>query len=277
MSEETRDKKLRNNSTFDIDWFDEHFWSFHLADLNDKGGKVKRFLNKKTIRLAKKNISSRVITHWQEVGLITDDRHEGKGWRKFSISEIVWLTIIIKLRKFGFQLKKIKHVKEYLELYNSENNLSKCPLLDFYISYGYATKMPVKLIVFDDGEALLKRQTAIDLAKQYGSIVDDFISIDINQILSKLFKGMDNETDYLDYSFSPIEKEIQRAVLFEDIHSLTLKLKGGDTYFLDKEFIVTSKQEMNFLMQKLQYADAITSKKGNKSIYKLIEKKKIKK
>lgn len=260
------------NVLFNLDWYDEHFISNFLNEKLD----IKEYLNRPRFRLKDELISSRVVNHWQELGLITDNRPEGKGWRKFSISEMVWINIIIKLRKFGIDLNRIKAVKDYLSLFSSDKNQSKYPELDFYILYVLSTSKPVSLIVFDSGEALLGSQIEIDIAKQYGGIKDDFISIDLNKLVNIGLNKLDNKTDYLNYSLSSIQKEINNALLFEDIYSLTLKVKDGGEYLLDKEFIMSSKHEMNMLLNKLQYAESSITKRGAKNIYKIIEKKKIK-
>lgn len=176
-----------------MDWFDKAFF----GDFLGKKSKAKEQINAKEYRLSKENTSPRVINHWVELGLVTDDRPGGKGWWMFSISEMMWLGIIFKLRKFGMELNKILKVKEYLRLHGSKDNQSKFPVLDFYIFYAMNTNHPVKLIVFDSGQAFLARQLDIDLAKQSGTIYEDFISIDVGKIVKNEYKKQILKTDYL--------------------------------------------------------------------------------
>jgi DNA-binding transcriptional MerR regulator len=262
----------KRNFLFTTAWFDHNFIGKFLFEDSE----IKVSLNEKRFRLNKENISSRVITHWQELGLISDYRIEGKGWRKFSMTEMVWLHIVIRLRKFGMELSKIKRVKEDLDIYNSEDNQSRCPLLDFYIANSMVLSQPVCLLVFESGEAILARQYEIDISKQYGGINEDYISIDINKITRNWVKNKKEKTDYLDYSLTTIEKEVKRSLLFENVHSLLIKSKNGDEYLLDKEFIKSSKHEVDVLLNKLEYAEATTQKRGEKKIHKITEKKKIK-
>ena len=84
-------------------------------------------LNKKDIKISNTFLSSRVLNHWQKRGLIDDERINGKGWRKFSSSEAIWLGIVRKLRKFGMDFDKIKKVKESLEYPQDFEKLSKFP------------------------------------------------------------------------------------------------------------------------------------------------------
>ena len=48
-------------------------------------------------------ISYRVMSHWESNKLIPEGVVQ-EGWRDFSLVEMVWLKIIVHLRKFGFSL-----------------------------------------------------------------------------------------------------------------------------------------------------------------------------
>ncbi len=223
------------------------------------------------------NITSRIITHWQDVGLINDNRLKGKGWRLFSFSELVWLRVIIKLRDFGFDLKKIKKVKQFLEIYIMENNPSDYPELDYYILLAVKDSDPVKLLIFDSGEALLGNQLEIDISKKFQTIQDDYISIDLNKLVSELINDENLKIEYLDYNLTKVEKDIKQTLSLNNLDSICIKVKSGGNYILDKSYIMSSAQEMKILLNKLKYADVAISKKGRKTIYKLTKKKKINK
>jgi DNA-binding transcriptional MerR regulator len=263
----------KRNFIPNVDWFDEHFTcNFLYSDL-----KVKEGLNERRNTLAKDEVTSRILTHWQSEGLISDDRPEGKGWRKYSISEQIWIKCIIKLRGFGMDLKKIKRVKEYLEIYYSDKNPSKYPELDFYIVLASASEEPVKLIVFQTGEAMLALQRHIDIALQYKMIVDDFISIDLNRIVNEGFKNKDIKTDYIDYAKSNIEKEVTKNIFEKGIRTIKLTIDNGNEYHLDHEYILDSKRELEGLFNKLKYVEKTEKKIGRKIIYKITDNKRIRK
>ena len=263
----------KRNFIPNVDWFDEHFTcNFLYSDL-----KVKEGLNERRNTLAKDEVTSRILTHWQSEGLISDDRPEGKGWRKYSISEQIWIKCIIKLRGFGMDLKKIKRVKEYLEIYYSDKNPSKYPELDFYIVLASASEEPVKLIVFQTGEAMLALQRHIDIALQYKMIVDDFISIDLNRIVNEGFKNKDIKTDYIDYAKSNIEKEVTKNIFEKGIRTIKLTIDNGNEYHLEHEYILDSKRELEGLFNKLKYAEKTEKKIGRKIIYKITDNKRIRK
>jgi len=158
------------------DWFDENFFGRFLYSNHP----IKKHFNAQTYSISEENISSRVLNHWYEMGIIDDDRLNGKGWKRLSMSEIVWIHIINKLRGFGLDLKRIKEVKNQIDLYSSKDNISKSPLLDFYMAVAITSSIPIKLIVFESGQAEIVRQMEIDTGNEFGWITEDFISIDIN-------------------------------------------------------------------------------------------------
>ncbi|MEP1034395.1 hypothetical protein [Ekhidna sp.] len=262
----------QGNYILDTEWLALNFTGYFLG----RELELKAALNDKRHRISKVGVSSRVYGHWVEVGLMDDDRPSGKGWVAISLSEIIWLSIIMKLREFGLELNKIKKVKEYFDQHSSKDQQSKFPFLDFYIIYVLTSKEPVTLMVFDSGEAFLARQNAIDTSRHFGSIIEDYISIDLNSLVKDKFKLGDIETDYLNYSLNPIEKEVRQALDFEDVHSLSIKTKGKE-YLLNKQFNKTSKAELEPLFRKLEYADYHQLKTPSQVIYKLFEKKKVKK
>jgi len=266
--------EIKRNYLTDTDWFD---YQFICEFLNDNH-KVKEFLNQPQYTIGDETISSRVLKHWHDTGILEDNRPKGKGWRKFSFSEVIWISIVSKLRGFGMDLKNIKKVKQYLDSFNSTENQSKCPLLDFYITHCMTSKTPIKLLVFDTGEALIGRQVAIDIAIQYEFIKDDYISIDIAKLINTRFKGKKIQTDYLDYALTNIEKEVQRGIYYEDVKTMTIKVNGGKDIFFTKEHIKDSRDEIKALLHKIgDYYEETSVKTGKVKHYKLVEKKKLKK
>lgn len=262
----------RKNMLLNLDWFDAHFWSFFSED-----NKLIKKFNQKRYKVSTSVLSSRVLTHWQSHGVLTDDRPKNKGWRVFSFSEQVWIKCVIELREFGMNLEKIKKVKNQLECYKNDEVESQFPELDFYLAYGLSTGHPIKLIVFKDGESIIAKQYSIDVAKQYSLITGNYISIDLNKLVNGLLKNKQYEIDYIDYAKSEIEKEVSNSIYLENVDSISIKLNNGEDYIVNKEKILSSKKEMEMLLNKFQYAEAFITKKKNHKVYKVKEKKRIKK
>ena len=267
--------KNRKNIFCASDWFDLNF----LGGFYGSDKPIKIFLSEQTHKIGEERLSSRVLNHWYAAGVLKDDRPNGKGWKKFSISELIWIGIVIKLRGFGLDLARIKKVKEEIDIYTTSYDISQCPLLDFHIFLAMSSPIPVKLIVFESGEANIKRQVDIDIANQSGLLTEDFITIDLNKLVQKCFKTKKLSTDYLSYSDIPkssIVKEIEKSLSADDIQAVTIRVKGKD-YVLDEEFFTKDKTKANALMSVLQFGSLIEKKNAGKSTYQVINKKRIKK
>ena len=261
----------RNNKIVDKDWWLENFVKKFL---NSKSI-TKTLLNEKRMKASSEFISSRVLNHWQNRGLIDDDRPEGKGWRQFSPSEMMWLGIIIKLRNFGMDFEKIKRVKEYLVSFQDADKTSKFPELDFYIMEGLNRRTRAKLLVFESGETILIRREDMEKAlKKYKVVKEDYISIDITNMFQSGIHGMDKNIEYLDFGITPIEKEIRDTLSIDGVKSVTISVKGK-SYYIDKEILKKSKKEMDAVFDKLKYAKSTKHKRGGKVIYSITEKNKI--
>ena len=255
------------------DWFDINFLGGFLnSDLNI----IKEF-NDQKFTINEENISSRVLNHWYERGIINDDRENNKSWKKFSVSELVWIRIVLKLRKFGLDLKRIKKVKEQIHLYSNEKSISKCPLLDFYMLVAISSNIPIKFIVFESGQSEIVRQIDIDIANQLQFITEDYISIDLNKLLDKMFTKKTIRADYFNYSKTNIEKEIFNSLYLQEVKSFSAKIIKENDFLVKKERITSSKKEMESMMNKLEYAESSTVKKGKIKFHKIKEQKKIKK
>ena len=256
------------------DWFDLNFFGgFINSDTS-----IKKQFNEQNLKVDDKRLSSRILNHWYETGIVTDNRPNGKGWKKFSFSELVWVHIIFKLRAFGLDLKRIKFVKDQLDIYNSIDKISNCPLLDFYMLVAIYSTIPVKLIIFESGQAELVRQIDIDIANQLEFISEDFISIDINKLLNKLLSKKNLKVDYLSYSDIPkslLIKQIENSVSADDIQSITIKVKDED-YIIDEKFFMKNRTKANALMSVLKFGELIEKKNAGKSTYEVTNKKKIK-
>ena len=65
-------------------------------------------LNDKIAPVKVMGISKRLVSHWLDEGVITDDRKGDTTHRYFSYMEMFWVAIIIELRRFSYPIKKIK-------------------------------------------------------------------------------------------------------------------------------------------------------------------------
>ena len=265
--------KLKQNNLFPAsDWFDINFFGGFAGS----SSKIKEQLNEQNHKIDDERLSSRLLNHWYKTGIIDDDRPNGKGWKKFSISELVWVQVVFKLRKFGFDLNRIKLVKNHIDVYNKLDESSNCLLLDFYIIVAIHSSIPIKLIVFESGQADIVRQVDIDIANHMQMIPEDFIMIDLNKMLNNLFKKKDIRADYFQMDAkSPLIKQIESSISKDNIQSVTVRVKDKD-YIIDEKLIVKNKDKAIAILNVLDFGELIEKKHKGKSTFKLTNKKRIK-
>lgn len=264
---------IKHNNKFPVsDWFDINF----LGEFVNTSLTIKKELNEQKYKIDDKRLSSRLLNHWYKTGIIYDDRIDGKGWKKFSISELVWIQIVFKMRKFGLDLNRIKLAKNHIDIYNKLDESSNCLLLDFYIVVATHSSIPIKLIVFESGQAEIVRQIDLDIANQMGMVPEDFIMIDLNKLLNNLFIKKDIKADYFKMDVkSPLIKQIETSVAKDNIQSVTIRINDKD-FIINETYLVKNKNKANAIMNVLDFGEFVEKKHGGKSTYEVTNKKKIK-
>ena len=94
--------------------------------------KTREFYNKSIHKLLdnEPNVSKN-IGIWTKSELIDDNREGSKGWRQFSLTDLVWIELLRKLKKNRFDKIVLHAVKNELNKFQDE--ISKMPLLDMNI------------------------------------------------------------------------------------------------------------------------------------------------
>jgi DNA-binding transcriptional MerR regulator len=217
----------RRNFKVASDALDIRYYGWFLV--NEESIKFKSLVSQKKHRLADDRFSSRIINHWQKEGLIDDNRPNGKGWRKYSLSDIVWIHVISEIRDFGLSIDKLLKVKTEIERETDSNhNISERPLFDYYLLTAMLDKVPVYLHVFKDGEALFFTRNELEIAQQIGTIEGSYLTINLHKILNKVYDKEMNKPDY----FTPLpleegEKELLDSLRRGGIESVQIDLKDG--------------------------------------------------
>lgn len=212
----------------------------------ENGKKCSQLLNEKKFRMNSNEITYRVLNHWEKNDLLTTDRPSGKGWRKYSMFDLIWTKIINRLRKMGYPIEKIKLVKEDLEI-DSDN---KHTFFELYIAGAFLQKKPVYLLVFENGEAdvVTHSEYVMTLPLQ---TVDDHIVININKILAETFPRTDFRPEFEPHlSLLPEEMELMAMIRLGNYESIEVKLNDGRIERFDStENILTDKKLSNILKE----------------------------
>jgi len=71
-----------------------------------------RRLNKRVFRVADTPLTYRQINVLDGDGLIEERRREGRGWRKFSFREMVYLQVVSEMKKYGVKHDRLEALNE---------------------------------------------------------------------------------------------------------------------------------------------------------------------
>lgn len=171
--------------TYRNDAFDNGFYQYFKER---KGSHISQILNDRERKVVFKNISYRQISGWEKEGLL-DKTRVGNEWRKFSVMDAIWLKIIHELRAFGMSWNQIKVTKESLEFQSKKCGVSM-PLLEFYTAFAIANKMPVLILVFNDGVAIPANYTQYKVTRDFLGL-DNHIQLSLNNIIQGFFPDVD--------------------------------------------------------------------------------------
>jgi len=238
-----------------------------LSYFDDRNSVVFGIINEKRNRLDKSKFTYRIINHWQKEGLISDDRPSGKGWRMYSLMDVVWLNIITELRKFGYPLEKIKKVKESLIApLDSLKEKHQLPMLEMYVATALIHKTPAFLLVFDNGEALAVTHKQMVNAVQFKTI-GNHIQLSINAILQKIYPKKDMKPQFETFiKLSDEEFELMAMVRTGNYESITIKKKDGKIERLEATESIKADKRITELLQSGDFQNIEIKQVGGKVV-----------
>ena len=235
-------KKTNNKETkADKVWYFEDFARWTRAYFkNAQSSGISSLLNNQFSVIDRLAISYRKINHWYEQGLL-DDNRQGNEWRRVTIMEFLWLNIIAELREWGLPIDTIKLVKQSLSV-NSEATGLKMPLLEYCVFLCAIEKIPVTLLVFQDGSCAPITYHNYKYNLSVG--LENHLNININRIVQTVFPNSDltpvypNEIKLSQEQYALLE--FANSGQFESIH---VTYKNGKMDLIEgMEKIETSKK-----------------------------------
>jgi DNA-binding transcriptional MerR regulator len=225
----------QNSNTRDIaldayknDAFDNGFYQYFKER---KGNRISEILNDRNRKVLFKNITYRQISGWEKEGLL-DKTRVGNEWRKFSVMDAIWLKIIHELRNFGMSWNQIKVTKESLEFQNKKCGVAM-PLLEFYTAFAIANKMPVMILVFNDGVAIPANYTQYKVSRDFLGL-DNHIQLSLNNIIQGFFPDVDLKPNQkIEIPVDLDEMELLAFIRLNLFEKVEIKLKSGKMTILE--------------------------------------------
>ncbi len=245
------DKKIREVAlnAYKNDAFDNGFYQYFKER---KGSHISTVLNSTERKITFKDISYKMLNDWEKASLI-DNRREGNEWRRFSIIDAVWLKIIKELRSFGMSLKHIKVAKASLEFQQKKCGVAM-PLLEFYTAFAIANKMPVLILVFNDGVAIPANYTQYKVSRDFLGL-ENHIQLSLNTILQGFFPEVDLKA--INNEEMPLALEEMELLAFMRVkvfEKIEVKYKGGKIDLIEGMESVSCRKRIDEILKEQQYA-----------------------
>lgn len=256
--------------SYKSDAFDNGFYEYFK---NKKGSSISNILNSKDRNISFKDISYKMLSDWEKNGLI-DNHREGKEWRRFSVMDAIWLKIIYELRKFGMSWNNIKIAKESLEFQQKKCGVAM-PLLEFYTAFAIANKMPVLILVFNDGVAIPANYTQYKVTRDFLGL-ENHIQISLNDILQGCFPNIElRPTINSEMPLELDEMELLAFIRVGAFEKVEVKMSNKKIQLIEGTKREMGEKIHEILLSK-KYEEIVVRKDKNGNITSIIRKQKIK-
>jgi len=229
------------------------------------GKEASKYLNSQSLPIS--NVAqSRILNHWEKEGVLKDKREEGKGWRKYSPMEVVWIHILIELRKFNFSLSNIIVLKNSLEKMSDKVEFSEMPELELYVRHTLSKPKQVYLMIYPDGNGFAAFKDELDDLKEFG-VVGSHISIDLLTILKKVFPRLSLKVEFtIDWNLSSSESELLYDIRSGRFNEISMELKDGKIKRYEVSEIIEDKSLFRKVAREYPFQRIETSIKEGKMV-----------
>ncbi len=206
----------------------------------DKETRIKLGNNWSQKKVNVKNIGTyRFINYLTTTGLLADDRKiAGKGWRKLSYVDCIYLELVLALRRLNVKADKIKYL---FEIFSEEYNETKCDYmelswLDILLSVHFGIEMEL-LINNENEEPIICDPSMMML---FGNIATKGqIRVSLSALINSARERSNLKPIEIKYHFGNLDINCNEIETISDIRSLS-----------KKESIVIKKQEKGILIEK---------------------------
>lgn len=250
------EKKTNKNKTsewssliYTGEWFDIRFAEFALEEkgvLKD----IRETLTTPKYTVSETNQSYRTINNWDENKILFENVERGNGWRKFSITEIVWIEIIKELRTFGLSLSSIKEIRDKNFILKDEE--FNPILLSFYIARAINGD-DVLLVADAEGNGSFCITADYINSQIIKPLPTSYVIVNINKIYFRISKNqryLKNNTHFMPMNSK--ELEMFGKIMEGNVSEIKIKPKDGKIGRISyKSSVIEPKEAMEELRKEL--------------------------
>ncbi len=247
----------------------------YMFSKNESVTSLKGHLRDRQFRISNAHVSYRNINHWEEVGLLSEFiRNEEKGWRRFTLLDLIWIKVIEHFRSFGVGLEEIKKIKESFEW---DKKAETYPFFEFAIVQSIFSKDDHFFYLTLNGEAGLIKESTLQTAKTFHG-ASTMLTVSLKHVLSEVIKKDIPIPTSLHYVSEP-EMAIIYAMRAGDYSEINLKNKLGKPHILKTKKKIKGDQSKKLIQEvrsRGSYGEILTRiEKGYGQVTELIEKTKL--
>ena len=236
--------------------------------LESEGGQgISELLNEKRFTTKAADVTYRIASHWEDLGLIESRKDRGKGWRKFSLLDLVWLKILVQARAFGFPTEKLLLVRASLFNRTVTAEHSKVPVsvLEVYVALAVSQRKPTYLLIFSDGNAEPVYLEQYNASLKYITL-SNHIHLNLNAIIQSFCPHADLSPRYdATVEVDGDELEVLFMLRTGSYDSLTVKRRNGKIETLEAEETITERRIMDLLNEE-DYQDVMIKRQDGKTV-----------
>jgi len=241
-----------------------------LAQGLDKIEVVRKFLNTKRFRVSDTSLSYRQINYLSDKEIIKNDRKTKNDWHKFSLKELVFLSVIKEVRTYGFGNDQLINLKR---AFFEKDLMLSSDLAIMAILGG------IKIILIIDDKLSIKFYT-IPMFNLFEQCSKSFININLNEIVMDLWERSGkkrikykNEMDLdveimMDKKISRKELEILQIIRSKDYKKLTIRKRDGEDFLLniDRDEKEIDYEKLLKIIKNKEYGDINITKRDGKMV-----------
>lgn len=256
-------------------------WIYLLSSFDEaKSGvlsEVKAFLLTEKFSVKDTDITYRLVNTWSKAGIMVDRRKAGDGWRRLTFIDLVWLHVLVELRKFGLSIQQLALAYKTAFYVNGD---TQKPWSVFTVGVAQCfQKTNISIVIFNDGFLTLAFDDELTLHEhlsahisstaQANSKIEPYIKLNLNQLVRKVHPKLSHaEYKNLSVSLSSEEIEVVSAIQEDDLDNITIRLNNGKIQRIEKEKSHPNyRSSVEDLIKDISYGEATIKVKEGRIAY----------
>ena len=166
-------------------------WDLDFAEYACKSNpgieKVSEFLNDKRYTVKDSGATYRLINHWTEAGLVEDEKRDSEeGWRRLNFLDLVWISAMIEMRKFGLPLDSLEIARRAIFDLSEKPGVKRIEFEYAVAHCVFRRSTKFMILMFNDGYAEVLNENEFDMNRSVGLLeYDSFLTINLNRLCKK--------------------------------------------------------------------------------------------